>query len=314
VNVERQLHTEAARMDRSLAITLGIAAIAHAIALAVVRPSVRHDAARVVAVDSQDVIELTEEAIAPRAPETATTAGTTSDAPPAKVAMISKSKAKDLVAIAVPETSAGPEVTSPAPTASGGEPTKSASKIPSLINLDSPGSHGVIWPTSAPDVPVSKDVAAAKKLDAQLKGALDANDAANGSGFGGPVVSAAHSAAGGTSALGWATFDVTTDALGSVTMVRVVDFGGGGDSKSWQGVAKGIQSDLGTKKLRVPTGAGGVAVRVRVEAAMKYPSGATKPLSPSVGAGTVGFDFDVSDIGQSPKRIVQVRIVGESRI
>jgi hypothetical protein len=230
--------------------------------------------------------------------------------------MVTKAPAKQTIAIEVPAAPATSGEVVPAGAASGSEPSKTASKIPSLINLDSPGSHGVIFPSGSlsADVPVNKEAALAKKLDAQLKSALDANDTANGTGFGGPVVSAAHSAAGGTAALGWATFDVTTDSLGSVTMVRVVDFGGGGDSKSWQGVAKDIHANLGKKKLHVPSGAGGVAVRVRVEATMKYPSGATKPLTPSVGAGSVGFDFDVADIGQSPKRLVQVRIIAENRI
>lgn len=292
---------------------------AHAIAFAVVRPRVRQAAAPVVVDDSQDVIELTpEQPIAPSAPAIATpTPATAGDAPSAKLALAPKATAKkDLVAIEVPggvAPSAPVEVAPPA--SSGGEPPKTgASKIPSLINLDSPGSHAVIWPSAGGDVAVSKEVAAAKKLDAQLKSSLDAHDTATGSGFGGPVVSAAHSAAGGVTALGWATFDVTTDALGSVTMVRVVDFGGGGDNKSWQGVAKDIHANLGKTKLRVPTGAGGVSVRVRVEASMKLPSGATSGVSPSVGAGTVGFDFDVADIGQKPKRLVQVRIINESRI
>jgi len=148
----------------------------------------------------------------------------------------------------------------------------------------------------------------------RLKGALDAHDTEVGSGFGGPVVSAAHAAAGGVTTLGWATFDVTTDALGSVTMVRVVDFGGGGDNASWQGIAKDLHKNLGKTKLRVPSGAGGVSVRVRVEASMKLPSGATNGITPSVGVGTVGGDFDVADIGQKPKRLVQVRIITESRI
>ena len=47
---------------------------------------------------------------------------------------------------------------------------------------------------------------------------------------------------------------------------------------------------------------------------MKYPSGATTLVTPSIGPGTVGGAFDVSDIGQSTKRVVLVHIVAESRI
>ncbi len=292
--------------------------IAHAIAFAVVRPQLRQPAAPVVVASSQDVIELTEDPIARSAPVVPTaTPGAISDAPGPKLALAPKGKTKDVVAIEAPisPSPSAPVDTAPSGAASGGEPAKSgASKIPSLINLDAPGSHAVIWPSSSGDVGVSKEVAAAKKLDAQLKGALDAHDTEVGSGFGGPVVSAAHAAAGGVTTLGWATFDVTTDALGSVTMVRVVDFGGGGDNASWQGIAKDLHKNLGKTKLRVPSGAGGVSVRVRVEASMKLPSGATNGITPSVGVGTVGGDFDVADIGQKPKRLVQVRIITESRI
>ena len=307
-------------MDRSLAATLGIAVIAHAIAFAFVRPrptAMRQPVAASVAADSQDVIELTDEPIAPAAQPT--TPGITPIASePTKVAVVAKGAPKDVVAIEIPSapaSSGGVEIVAPA--GSGSEPpAKSASKIPSLINLDSPGSHAVIFPagSGSTDTPASKEIATAKKLDAQLKAAMDAKDTEVGSGFGGPVVSAAHSAAGGIATLGWATFDVTTDSVGSVTAVRVVDFGGGGDNASWQGVAKDINANLGKTKLRVPSGAGGVSVRVRVEASMKYPSGATKPITPMIGAGSVGGEFDLADIGQKPKRLVQVRIITENRI
>jgi len=305
-------------MDRSLAITLGIAAIVHAIALAVVRPGVRQEVAPTVVVESQDVIELmTEEPVAPTAPATIAT-GQALGLAPAKVAAVNKTK--DLVAIAIPSAGAI-EVTPPAGAASsgGGEPTKGGpSKVPSLINLDSPGSHGVIFPTTsaAADGEVSKDVAMAKKLDAQLKGALDAKDTENGTGFGGPVVSAAHTAWYSSTTLGWATFDVTTDSVGTVTGVRVAEYSGGADKKTWDGVASDIRRNLEKTKLRVPPGANGVSVRVRLEADMKYPSGATTPVKPIVCPGIPPFcgEFDLADIGQSKKRVVQVRIVAESRI
>lgn len=303
-------------MDRSLAVTLGIAAIAHAIVIGVMRPHVRHAVAPASPghverdIESQLVeIELPREGAAP-------SGGAVTPSPHVAITT-GKPKSLGMVTPGVPEVPEAPAVSSgdltAAPPAPSGDGTpKVTTKFPSLINLDAPGSHAVIFP-KASDVAVSKQKAAEAKLDAQLKSALDAKDTEVGSGFGGPVVSAAHAAANPSGAMGWATFDVSTDALGTVTMVRVVDFGGG-DSKSWQSVAKGIHATLGATHLRVPPGAAGVAVRIRVDAAMKYPSGATTPITPMIGAGTVGGSFDLADIGQPKRRIVQVRIVAEQRI
>lgn len=302
-----------------MVVTLGIALLAHAIGWTVIRePSPRVDAARVDE-PSLAVIELGEiepsETVQPAKAEPPPTSMPKS---PAGVHGGTESK---LVAIAVPSVPAPtgassdtiPVVTAPGPESSAGSEPVGKPKIPSLVDLDSPGSHAVIFPSSLGSASTpSKEVAAAKKLDAQLKGALDAKDTENGTGFGGPVVSAAHAAAGGSSVLGWATFDVSTDSLGTVTRVKLVDWGG--DEKQWQGVAKDLDAAMGGKKLKVPTGAGGVSVRLKVSAAMKLPSGASKPLTPFVGAGTVGAEFDVADIGQKPKRMVAVQIVAESRI
>jgi hypothetical protein len=299
-------------MDRSLAVALGVAAIAHAFVIGVVRPRVRQDVAPPVNVVTE--IELVDD-LWPLP-----SGGGLPDPPPQPAPHVAinigkTTKSKETVTIDVPPASSGEIAATPPTTSPSGEAApKVAAKIPSLINLDSPGSHAVIWPSSSPsaDGSVSKEKAAAAKLDSQIKSMLDAKDTETGSGFGGPVVSAAHAAASPSGALGYATFDVSTDALGKVTLVRVVDFGG--DSKSWQNMAKDIHAQLGSTRLKVPTGAAGVSVRIRVEAAMKYPSGATTPISPMVGAGSVGGSFDVADLGQPKRRMVNVRIVSESRI
>ncbi len=304
-------------MERSLAVTLGIAAIAHALAIAVVRPHVRHAAAPAVVERSQELtleVEVEEPVAAPPAPQQVGGAPV-APTPHLAIAPLTKTPRPATTLEVQPAPSGEPP---PAAGPPAEDAPKVATKFPSLINLDSPGSHAVIFPSNSDSVaaaPVSKEAkekAAAAKLDAQLKSALDAKDTETGGGFGGPVVSAAHSTAGASTAMGYATFDVSTDAFGTVTLVRVVDFGG--DGKGWQAMAKDLHASLGGRKLRVPTGAAGVSVRIRVEAAMKYPSGATKPISPMIGAGSVGGSFDVADIGQPKKRMVSVRIVGESRI
>lgn len=314
-------------MESRLAVSLGIAVLAHAMAWGVMRePAARTTAPRASVDASIDSIASMELAVVELLPASPVGAGgeTTSPAPaaPVRPGRIAKSAAvaAPAASVAEAESQVGP---SPAASAAG-EPVVRP-KIPSLIDLDSPGSHAFILPSAALGslggapggslggaTEPSKEVAAQKKLDAQLKGAVDAKDTENGSGFGGPVVSAAHAAAGGASVLGWATFDVATDALGAVTRVRLVDWGG--DERQWQGVEKDLGASLSGKKLRVPTGAAGVSVRVKIGAAMRLPSGATKPFSPSVGPGTVGGEFDLADLGQKPKRMVSVQIVAESRI
>lgn len=294
-------------MDRSLAISLGIAAIAHAIVIGVMRPHVRQPVAATVNAATEVEIETETEIEQPVVEQEAPTASAGAIAKQPAIVISKPHPIKETVAIEAPAI----VDTAPGPTsAPSGEPApKVAAKFPSLINLDSPGSHAVIFPSSSPSAEVPKEKAAAAKLDAQLKSALDAKDTEVGSGFGGPIVSAGHVAANASAVLGWATFDVSTDALGKVTSVRVVD--GNGD---WKSVAKDIHASLGATRLKVPSGAAGVSVRIRVEATMKYPSGATTPITPTVGAGGVGGAFDLADIGQPKRRMVNVRIVAESRI
>ncbi len=205
---------------------------------------------------------------------------------------------------------AGPEISAQ----NGTEPVAPTKpKIPPLIDLGSPGKHAIILPqpgTGADAPPISKEKQLEAKLDAQLKAGLDAKDTEAGTGYGGPVASAAHGAAQGSLApeAGFATFDVQTDAAGTITGVKLVDFNA--DKAGWEYVASGMRKTLSTQKLRVPTGANGVYVRVRVEASMKLPSGAKK----GVQVQGLGFGFDVADIGQQPKRVVSARVLSEQRI
>ncbi len=84
------------------------------------------------------------------------------------------------------------------------------------------------------------------KLDAQLKAGLDAKDTESGTGYGGPVANAAHGAAQGSLApqAGFATFDVQTDASGTITGVKLVDFNA--DKAGWEYVASGMRKTLST--------------------------------------------------------------------
>jgi hypothetical protein len=186
--------------------------------------------------------------------------------------------------------------------------------IPPLFDLSAPGKHTFILPPSSSGKPMTKEEAVAAKLDASIKGSLDAKDQVVDGGYGGPVVSAAHAAASGINApqVGYAMFDVETDGKGVVTSVKLVDYGG---DLGWQRVQKELQANLSTQTLKVPNGANGVHVRVRVEADMKLPSGAKKKIEdPGMEGIGFGFKFDVADIGATKHRVVGVKLVEQHRL
>ncbi len=204
---------------------------------------------------------------------------------------------------------ASPETTVPS-----SEPAKpgGGKPFPSLIDLSSPGKHTFILPSPKPSV--SPVVAAQKKLDAQLSGAVDAKDQEMGLGSGGPVASAAHDVSSGADVpeVGSATIDVETDASGMVTEAHLVE---ATDHLAWSKVAGKLKKRLAATPLKVPSGAGGVTVRVKITAAMKLPSGAPSGQPVTVGPKYVGVGgtFDVADIGQKPRRMVGVIILRETR-
>ena len=149
-----------------------------------------------------------------------------------------------------------------------------------------------------------------------MTAAVDAQGKAKDCGAGGPVIGAAHVAAHddpGAPATGIAVFEVKTDATGSVKSVSVLS--NDGDGPGWNVVALAMKKELAGKKLVVPSGANGLKVTVRVQAKFALPSGATgSGISPYAGAGTAGFGFDLSDIGQKPMRVVSVVELDESRL
>ena len=140
-----------------------------------------------------------------------------------------------------------------------------------------------------------------------LQTTMDERDRALGLGGGGALVSAAHEALLGAAVPNRsnATFEITTDALGEVRSVRVVDADTG--RKEWEQVVPMIKQLLARKRLRVPSGSRGVAARLQVDVAIRLPSGAQAAIGYAPGAVT----FDLSDIGAIPKRVVGVRIVDE---
>lgn len=212
-------------------------------------------------------------------------------------------------------TAAGPDakeaLTSPGEAGASSAEAKGPSKpFPSLVS--SPGKHAFILP--APKPSVSPEVAAQNKLDASLAAAAASKDTEIGLGAGGPVVSAAHDVSIGSDApdTGTATVDVETDATGMVTEVHLVE---SSDALAWKKVAGKLHKRLATTRLTVPKGAAGVTVRVKISAALKLPSGAApgQPVTVAPKGIGIGGQFDLADIGQSPKRVVGVTVLRETR-
>jgi hypothetical protein len=102
--------------------------------------------------------------------------------------------------------------------------------------------------------------------------ALDAHDSAIGMGRGGPVISALENAAAGEDAPfdGAATFDVAihTDGQISVALLDAVSA-----SEEWSKVGEATRRALDPKRVRIPPGARGWHVVVRLEAKVQYPNG-----------------------------------------
>jgi hypothetical protein len=124
-----------------------------------------------------------------------------------------------------------------------------------------------------------------------LREALAAHDRELGLGVGGPVVGVAEAATRSSRApvRGFAVFEVRFDASGGVRGVSVVD--ANGERDSWSDVARGMAAALRAKPLRLPSGANGVAVTVRVDSDWLNPDG-SRPGAPAVCVPPIPCDSD----------------------
>lgn len=181
-----------------------------------------------------------------------------------------------------------------------------------LLNPEAPGAPAVGSSRALPG-PRSEDPDRGGKL---LRESLDRANQDKGLGFGGPVASAAHQASLSAKApvQGAVTFEVLTDAAGTVTAVSLRGASGG----DWSSVAGVLRSLLSRQKLRVPTGSSGVAVAVRVEAKQQLPSGRapTERGAKITGVGPLSLSgqFDLADLSSKVTRVVSARVVSERRL
>ena len=112
-------------------------------------------------------------------------------------------------------------------------------------------------------------------IQASLRDALHDQDVAMGLGSGGPLIGPAEEAT-RTSDTPWdsnATFEVSADANGQITAVRVVSVSEGWGL--WERVAGNILAALQTQKLRVPAHGKGMIVLLQVASKRALPSGAS---------------------------------------
>jgi len=165
---------------------------------------------------------------------------------------------------------------------------------------------------------------------------IHAHEIQNGDLTSGPVVAELERTTrslAGTPMEGHAIFAVRVDEVGLVMSVGVDE--SSGDATAWSEVATRVLNALAQKRLHMPNGAKGVAMRIEVSSKVALPSGARSPLhvgspaldalsnmtkgqfdkAPDNGMGSVpivGGTFDLSDIGARPTRQVAAHVVTES--
>lgn len=139
-----------------------------------------------------------------------------------------------------------------------------------------------------------------------MRGVLHAHDVALGLGGGGPVVSAIEGALRESLAPDESrgVFVAFADASGAVTRVEVES---ASDSPAFQTVAADVLHRLRGQKVRVPSGASGLAMRIQVNSSVSLPSGG----GPGLDLASAGAHFDVSDLGARPRRVIHARVLAE---
>jgi hypothetical protein len=254
-------------MQRRFAIGLGVATAIHVATIA----SLRAPRTAPIAPRAEDVIEIV------TAPEP--------QPPPASVASVAPVPAPPSIAprstpvagAHAPVTAAPPPDPAPPTDAVVAAPAGSAWSAWSLVMKNGAAPSAAASPPSAPPA-ASRDV---QQLLAPppvsttggLREALAARDQDLGLGSGGPVVAVAEDAASRsrTPVNGVAVLIASFGIDGAVAEVRVVD--ANGDRTAWDEVATSIAQGMKARRVKVPPGAHGVEVTVRVETRWQNPDG-----------------------------------------
>ena len=144
---------------------------------------------------------------------------------------------------------------------------------------------GDYWRQVAGEAPSTSDgEPSADAVTRIMRADLDDHDRAVGLGASGALVAAARNAASPLTApdVGSATLEIECDAAGHLTDARLLPPA----SAAWENVRRELVRLMATRTARVPAGARGVRVRLRVDAERVAPGG-SKPI---VNAGAVPDD------------------------
>ncbi len=214
----------------------------------------------------------------------------------------------------VPATAAsGPFTFSPtiAPSLAS-EPLGMSGRNPFIGNLPDVPSGPAAPDTAAPEANV------APGIQKSMHDALAARDHELGLDSGGPLVAIAEDATRPSDAPenSRAVFEVTIDANGDVTGVRVVDASQG--RQAWDRIASRMGVTLRSRKIQLRGQHGqskGLVVTLEVRSRFTLPSGASGGIDPKAvvdgNAPGAQVGFDLSDIGAHATRNIHARILGE---
>jgi hypothetical protein len=211
----------------------------------------------------------------------------------------------------------------PSPAASSDQPfTFSPTVTPSLAN-ESLGVGGRnpfigavpdVGGAPGPSAPVP-EANVAPGIQKSLHDALAARDHELGLDSGGPLIAIAEEATRTSDAPdnSRAVFEVSIDANGEVTGIRVVEASQA--RQAWDTVATHMRTTTRTRRIP-PRGQAskGIVVTLEVKSRLTLPSGASGGVDPKLnddGTAGVHVGFDLSDVGQHAKRDVHARILGE---
>jgi hypothetical protein len=182
-----------------------------------------------------------------------------------------------------------PEATSPEPPPSAPEPAPSSDSewtFDPTVGTN-PAASAVIARAVQPQVREFGEHLAGGSTAGGLAEALTARDVDLGLGQGGQVLSAfeARARTMDVAVEGWAVFDVGIDSSGHVS-VAVTDASTARDA--WERVARTAVADVDVKRIRIPRGARGWRIAVRIEAKEQYPDG-ERPKDMGGHVTTTGF-------------------------
>lgn len=166
----------------------------------------------------------------------------------------------------------------------------------------------------------SSEPTAKQRFDSALNSALQQRERELGMLQEGPAILALEDATRASAGPleGRAVLALTFDASGVCTGASVES--SSSDRATWNDIAKKAVAALAQKHVRVPSGARGLELRIEVESKMALPSGARAPISgvglksDDKGNAGLGANFDVSDIGSKPSRVVGARTIGSSTL